>query len=68
MPEPVRETLIWGPFALALVPFALVWSGTGIGVALAVAGLLAVLAVLCWGALSLSGLTLRGPHNHDARR
>ena len=69
MPEPVRETLIWGPFALALVPFALVWSGAGVGVALAVGGLLTLLGLLCWAAMSLSGVTLRSAHHHhDERR
>lgn len=68
LPEPVRETLVWGPVACLLVPFALVWSGIGWGTALAVGGLLALLAVLCWGALMASGMSLRNLHRQDWRR
>jgi hypothetical protein len=67
MPEPVRETLIWYPVAVALVPLALVWSGSGWGKALAVGGLLALLGALCWVALRLSGVSLRNLDRRDER-
>ena len=73
-PRPARELLIWSTFGCALVPVALVWSGTGWAVALGVAGLLVLLVLGCTLALRFSGMSLlaieRDPpaeHREDER-
>jgi hypothetical protein len=57
-PRPVREIAIWAAFGCLLVPLVLLWSGAGWRVALALGGLLALLALGCALALRITGLTL----------
>jgi hypothetical protein len=55
--RPARELVIWGCFGCAVVPLVLLWSGTGWRVAVAVGGLVVLLALGCAAALRFSGIS-----------
>jgi hypothetical protein len=51
--------MLWLPLSCLLVPFALVWGGVGVGLAVLVGLGLAGLAIALWAILRLSGMSLR---------
>lgn len=59
LPRAVRETLAWSVVACLLAMVFLAWSGTEWSTVALVGGLLLALAVASYGALRLSGMTLR---------
>ncbi|MGH3343484.1 MAG: hypothetical protein ACRDPK_11520 [Carbonactinosporaceae bacterium] len=59
----MRETVLWAVFACVLALVVLVGTGRPLGTALLSFAALAVLALLCYCALRLSGMKL--PHLDD---
>jgi hypothetical protein len=67
LPEPVRDAMLWLPLGVLLVPFAMVWGGASARAALLVGLALAVLTLLLWVILRLSGMSLHHLDHGDRR-